>query len=349
MASDGGINAAFDALINGLLEDAIRRQVDDTILNSQSARENSEDRSSNESSRNVHNPHHNSESDVNGDRVELDEEPNLNSNSLRDGKSGSHNASLLSADESDLHIGRLFASIDSALDTHRLYFSNESGVYLTGGSASNQPTQDISHSGVLSITELAKNVNGLSITNGSAENIDSPPASDVPGENTDPRFGDEFGFEVVRWFDPSQSKAHRDVPVGQLLFFNPVKNVTHLQTMESQKFARSPAKSIAADETTLVVSIAGRHRVDVHSPPVWGAYFGHSSPYNIWAAVSSEFPHNIHTADIESLRHALETIYMSFFLIDQDFRTIIIRNSSLWLTRAMTGGLELFLAGHDLP
>ncbi|KAM0261495.1 hypothetical protein ACHAQJ_002176 [Trichoderma viride] len=294
------------------------------------------------------------------DGMDVGEEPDLsNNNILPNGGSGRHlhHNSLLSADNSGLHIHHPPSAGNSVLNilnilntlntlnTDGLYLGDESGVYLTNGSGSNEPAQHIHHNGVLPINGLAGDTNNLSITHGTDETNDSQSASDRNIEIEPPIF-DSFGNELVRWFNPNESQAHQGIPANWLVYLNVAKKVSHLRKMRPPN-SSGLGSSIVTDETTLVVSIAGRYYRGRGA--VWGVFFGYSSPYNIWGTVQPDLLQSLQAAEVESLRRALEVVYENFYLMDHDIRTVIIRNSSMWLTRAMTGGLELWRAGHDLP
>ncbi|EHK46006.1 uncharacterized protein TrAtP1_013093 [Trichoderma atroviride] len=69
----------------------------------------------------------------------------------------------------------------------------------------------------------------------------------------------------------------------------------------------------------------------------------------MWRPVRSMLPHNKKSACIYAMQNTLGFVHTKIFRVDADIHTVIIRTSSPWLMRAMTGGLELYNYGCHLP
>lgn len=157
---------------------------------------------------------------------------------------------------------------------------------------------------------------------------------------------DEYGMELIRWFKPSQIQG---IPPDRLIVYNTRKQFSHIRKLKPHNFPFLHTDDTWVDEGTCVISIAGLDPAESHMPAVWGVHFGHESRYNLWRPVRSELPHNEKSGYINAMQCTLGFVRSTTFLIDRDIHTVIIRNSSPWLTRAMTGGLELYNYGYHLP
>lgn len=194
------------------------------------------------------------------------------------------------------------------------------------------------------IQQLSEQLNDLSIDHfgdDESENDSSEPSSFVASDEGI----DEYGYELVRWFKPS---LVRGIPPNQLLVYNPSKQISHVRKLKPTDFPSLTEGNTWVDEGTMVVSIEGLDEGEA-GPAVWGAHFGHLSRFNILGPVRSSLPQSKKFACIYALRKALDIIYRDFYLVEPAFHTVIIRNSSPWLTRAMTGSLELYNFGIHLP
>ncbi|PTB41725.1 hypothetical protein M441DRAFT_138878 [Trichoderma asperellum CBS 433.97] len=65
--------------------------------------------------------------------------------------------------------------------------------------------------------------------------------------------------------------------------------------------------------------------------------------------VGGNLPHSKKSANIYAMKVALDIIYNYFFRSQRESQTVIIRNSSPWLTRLMTGSFERYTHGYHLP
>ncbi|PNP43091.1 hypothetical protein TGAMA5MH_05024 [Trichoderma gamsii] len=164
------------------------------------------------------------------------------------------------------------------------------------------------------VDQLGEQLNDLSI-NHPSENESSNESHKAPSHSASDSGFDEYGMELIRWFKPSQIQG---ISPDQLLVYNTRKQFSHVRKLKPHNFPFLHAGDTWVDEGTIVISIAAHDRGENHLPVAWSVHFGHESKFNVWRPVR-----NIHT--------------------------VIIRNSSPWLTRAMTGGLELYNYGYHLP
>lgn len=192
--------------------------------------------------------------------------------------------------------------------------------------------------------QLAEQLNGLSI-NHHSENAPY-------GDNPEPALSiasdmgiDEHGYGLTRWFKPS---LVRGIPPSQLLVYNLHKHISHIRKRKPPNFPVSTEGDTWVDAGSIVISIAGFDRGDMLTPVVWGVYFGLWSPLNQWGPVRAGDPQNKKAACICALQKALNIVYRKFFLLEPDFHTVIIKNSSPWLTRALTGGFEFYTNGYHI-
>ncbi|KAL7900539.1 hypothetical protein HDV63DRAFT_284821 [Trichoderma sp. SZMC 28014] len=173
----------------------------------------------------------------------------------------------------------------------------------------------------------------------SKDNHKAPPLA------SDSRF-DENGMERIRWFKPSQIQG---IPPDRLIVYNTRKQICHMRKLKPHNFPFLHTDDTWVDERTCVISIAGLDKAESHMPAVFGAYYGPKSRFNLWRPVTSELPHNKNSACINAMQYVLGFAHNEIFLMDPEINTVIIKNSSPWLTRAMTGGLELYNYCHYLP
>ncbi|KAK1242881.1 hypothetical protein MKX08_005693 [Trichoderma sp. CBMAI-0020] len=195
------------------------------------------------------------------------------------------------------------------------------------------------------IDQLGEQLNDLSINR---------PSDNEPGNDThrapsciasDSGF-DEFGMELIRWFKPSQIQG---IPPNRLLVYNTRKQFSHVRKLKPHNFPFLSAGDTWVDEGTIVISIAADDRAEHQMPVAWGVHFGPDSRLNMWRPVRSMLPHNKKSACINAMQSTLGFVHTKIFCVDPEIHTVIIRNSSPWLTRAMTGGLELYNFGCHLP
>lgn len=195
------------------------------------------------------------------------------------------------------------------------------------------------------VDQLGEQLNDLSI-NPPSENEPSNDSHKAASRAASDTGVDEHGMELIRWFKPSQVQG---IPPDRLLVYNTRKQFSHVRKLKPHNFPFLHADDTWVDEGTIVISIAAHDRGASHLPVAWSVHFGHESKFNVWRPVKSEFPHNKKSGCIYAMQCALGFVQVKLFLEDPDIHTVVIRNSSPWLTRAMTGGLELYNYGCHLP
>ncbi|KAL6881654.1 ribonuclease H-like protein [Trichoderma longibrachiatum] len=147
-------------------------------------------------------------------------------------------------------------------------------------------------------------------------------------------FLEDHGEENQRTFDPRDSRAHRHVPVDQLIVYNAHKGVRQLQEMNAY------TGQMSVDSRTVVVSIDGACRGNgtPSAQAAWGVYFGPQSMHNECGLLDATLPQTSTRAEIEALSQALNIIrnYVSedYSLLHYHIRTdssYLVNTFSTWI------------------
>lgn len=257
-------------------------------------------------------------------------------NSAVSGPANNGSNTLSSVISKGLSIGAAQADdLANRLEDNRLSFGINNGL----------PTVLTNRESSQPVDQLGEQLNDLSI-NHPSENESSNESHKAPPHSASDSGFDEYGMELIRWFKPSQIQG---ISPDQLLVYNTRKQFSHVRKLKPHNFPFLHAGDTWVDEGTIVISIAAHDRGEDHLPVARSVHFGHESKFNVWRPVRSKFPHNKKSGCIYAMQCALGFVHVKIFLEDPDIHTVIIRNSSPWLTRAMTGGLELYNYGCHLP
>lgn len=216
---------------------------------------------------------------------------------------------------------------------------------LSAGLNNDSPDLHTNRESSQPIDQLGEQLNDLSI-NHPNENEPGNDGHKSPSCITSNSDFNDFDMEVIRCFKPFHIQG---IPSDQLIVYNTRKQFSHLRKLKPHNFPHLSAGDTWVDEGTIVISIAAHDRAEAQMPVVWAVDFGHDSRFNMWRPVRSMLPQNKKSAYIDAIQNALGFVHTKIFLVDPDIRTVIIRNSSPWLTRVMTGGLELYNYGCNFP
>ncbi|TFA99286.1 Ribonuclease H1 [Trichoderma ghanense] len=147
--------------------------------------------------------------------------------------------------------------------------------------------------------------------------------------------------EHQRIFNPQHSRAHRHVPVDQLIVYSPYKEVRQLQGINPN------TGQMSVDSRTVVVSIDGACRGNGKSSAraAWGVYFGPQSMHNASGTLDAALPQTSTRAEIEALSQALDIIRndvsKDLSLLHYHIRTdseYLVKTFSAWIQKWIENG-----------